>query len=837
MPQHIDDPMNGLGSASHLQAALGGQYIIERELGGGGMSRTYVARDTALDRRVVIKVLPPDLAATVSHDRFQREILVSASLQHPNIVGILTAGEVEGLPYFTMPFVDGESLRMRIQRNGALSVAQAVSVLRDVARALAYAHERGIVHRDIKPDNVLLTAGAAVVADFGVAKALSSARVRRHRSQDTNITTAGTSLGTPAYMAPEQAAGDPDADHRADLYAFGVMAYEMLLGEPPFAGRPPAQLLAAHISEQPRHVAAGRSDIPRALAELVMRCLEKDPARRTQSAAEVALALEDPAMVSGAFASSPTLPVAPPPQRAALRWGMGVLAAAGLVGIGIVLARPNGLFKPPPPPAAESVASVPADARSIAVLPLVSLSADSADAYLASGITDELTSALSRIASFRVASRTASKAAQERGASPADIGKELNVAYLLEGTVQRQGNRVRITTRLVNAADGFTAWSDVYDRQTTDLFAVQDYVARSVSEALTSELGAQPAAQPTTTAAESSSPGTKDPGAYDHYLRGRALFQRRDGASLQQALKEFQSATRLDSGFARAQAGIASVYAVLPLYGVADQRAAQEHGLAAANAALRIDSMLPEGLAARGALRTSAWSFDEAAGDLQRAVKLEPNNPLAQQWLGELRLMKGDAAGAVTALTRATSLDPASPIIGSVQAMARQATGATDSALVIAKRAADFDPALGGPRLIYGTLLLDAGKPREAVRVLEQLRASDPKGPVTLGALGAAYAAAGQRENAEELLRQLEASPAMPRAPSAIAKIHLALGDNEAALAWLKKAADAHDPAFTSEPFMLRFWDPVRGDPRFAEIVKQVGLGKVIVVKRAGRDP
>ncbi len=300
--------MSGAGSTSRLQAALGGQYVVERELGGGGMSHTYVAREVALDRRVVIKVLSPDLAATVSHDRFQREILVSASMQHPNIVGILTADEVDGLPYFTMPFVDGESLRMRIQRNGALSVAQTVSVMRDVARALAYAHERGIVHRDIKPDNVLLTAGTAVVADFGVAKALSSARVRRDGGDDANITTAGTALGTPAYMAPEQAAGDPDADHRADLYAFGVMSYELLVGKPPFAGRAPAQLLAAHLAEQPRHVAAERGDIPRALSDLVMRCLEKEPARRPQSAAQVAQALDDPAMVSGAFASAPALP-------------------------------------------------------------------------------------------------------------------------------------------------------------------------------------------------------------------------------------------------------------------------------------------------------------------------------------------------------------------------------------------------------------------------------------------------------------------------------------------------------------------------------------------------
>ena len=808
--------MNEIGSPNRLQAALGGQYVIERELGGGGMSRTYVARETALERRVVIKVLPPDLAATVSHDRFRREILVSARLQHPNIVGILTTGEVDSLPYFTMPFVDGESLRMRIQRHGPLSVAQTVSILRDVARALAFAHERGIVHRDIKPDNVLLTSGAAVVADFGVAKALSSARVRRHKDDDATITTAGTALGTPTYMAPEQAAGDPAADHRADLYAFGVMAYEMIAGDPPFSGRAPAQLLAAHISEAPTHLAATRTDVPRALAELVMRCLEKEPSRRPQSAAEVALALEDPAMVSGAFASAPTLS-ATRAIRAIRRpritqWVTRGLIAAGLVGGGILLARP--LFNSSEPNA-EQPPTATVDARSIAVLPLVNLSGDS-NAYLANGITDELTSALSRVTGFRVASRTAAQAAQAKGAGPQEIGGELNVAYLLEGTVQRQGNQLRITTRLVNVNDGFTTWSAVYDRQATDLFKVQDQVARAVVDALSAELGV----------ASAGLTGTSDPNAYDHYLRGRSLYQQRDPGTLQLALKEYQNAVKLDPSFARAHAGVASVYAVLPLYGVADPRTSAEQGLAAANTALRLDSTIAEGYAARGVLHMLQWRFDDANKDLERARRLEPNNPLALQWLGELRLVRGDAAGASEALTQAARLDPTAPIIASVNAMAQQSAGKTDSALLGAQRAVDLNPALYAPRLIYGTLLLDAGRAKEAVRELEKARSLQPGSPASLGAVGAAYAALGERGRAEEILIQLQGISTLPRAASAIAKVRLALGDRDSAIVWLSRAADAHDPAFTSEPLTFRFWDPLRSDPRFTAIVRRVGVGK-----------
>ena len=850
--------MNEIGSPSRLQAALGGQYAIERELGHGGMSRTFVARDVTLDRRVVIKVLPPDLAATVSHDRFRREILLSASLQHPNIVGILTAGEVDGLPYFTMPFVDGESLRMRLQRNGPLSVAQTVSILRDVARALAYAHSRQVVHRDIKPDNVLLTSGAAVVADFGVAKALSSARTSRHRGDDdATITTQGTTLGTPAYMAPEQAAGDPDTDHRADLYAFGVMAYEMLTGSPPFSGRTPAQLLAAHISEQPVHIAAERKDVPRALADLVMRCLEKEPDRRPQNASEVALALEDPAMVSGAFASAQTATVTGMRAARVRSWVWRSLAAVvviGVVAVGIAQMRSGARQEAPP-------AAV--DARSIAVLPLVNLSTDSSDAYLASGITDELASALSRVGKFRVASRTAAQAAQTKGASPQDIGKDLNVAYLLEGTVQRQGERVRVTTRLVSTADGFTTWSEVYDRQSADLFKMQDQVARAVVDALTTELGAAggaagaggapgsatagaaggaaggravnaaPSTAPASAPAGStpSSVGTSDPVAYDHYLHGRDLLQRRDPVSVQQALNEFQVATQRDSGFARAQAGLASAYAQLPASG--DAVAAANRGLAAANVALKLDPSLAEGLTARGMLRATLGKFDEAQGDLQHAVSVDPNNALALRSLGDLRLVTGDVKGAVQVLTRAVLLDPGAPATNASVAMAYAASGALDTALSYAQRAVDADPSQARPHVVYGTLLLDAGRARDAIRELERAAAIDSSSAGTLGTLGAAYARAGDRTHAARVLAAIERKPTAPRAPSAIAKIRLALGDTALALTWLERAADAHDPALTTEPLTLGFWDPVRRDPRFAAVVRRVGLGTAILIQRS----
>ena len=308
-----------------VQTSLGDAYTIERELGGGGMSRTYVAMERSLARRVVVKVLSPELAAGVSVERFKREILLAAQMQHPHVVPVLSSGDASGLPWFTMPYVEGESLRTRLGR-GPLATTEAVSVLRDVARALAFAHARGVVHRDIKPDNVLLSEGSATVTDFGIAKAISAARTG---GGGETLTMAGTSIGTPAYMAPEQAAGDPNIDHRSDIYAFGCMAYEVLTGRPPFTGQSPAKLLGAHLGEKPRDVRELRTDTPESLAALVMQTLEKDPAARPQTAADLVRVL-DTVTSSSATAAAPSILAGRIPVGKALAFWM---VGAALVGL------------------------------------------------------------------------------------------------------------------------------------------------------------------------------------------------------------------------------------------------------------------------------------------------------------------------------------------------------------------------------------------------------------------------------------------------------------------------------------------------------------------------
>ena len=326
---------------AQLESSLGNAYTLERELGGGGMSRVFLAEERALGRKVVVKILPPDLSAGVSVERFHREIQLAAKLQQAQIVPVLSAGEVDGVPYYTMPFVEGESLRARLAREGALPIADVVSVLRDVTRALAYAHSRGVVHRDIKPDNVLLSGGTAVVTDFGIAKAISVARA----STDTSLTMLGTSVGTPAYISPEQAAGDPNVDHRADLYSLGCMAYELLAGQPPFAGRTPQRTFAAHLAETPESVEHLRPDVPPALAELVMRCLEKDPGARPQSATDIGTALD--AATSGSSASLTAAHLAHPGSlRRAIAMYLAAFIVVALVAKAavIALAVPDWVF-------------------------------------------------------------------------------------------------------------------------------------------------------------------------------------------------------------------------------------------------------------------------------------------------------------------------------------------------------------------------------------------------------------------------------------------------------------------------------------------------------------
>ena len=448
--------------ADIVAAALGADFDIEREL-GGGMARVFVARDNRLGRRVVVKVVSREALAFDGIVRFQREIEFAIGLQHPHIVPILSAGHVDGTPYLVMPYVDGASVRSLLA-HGPLRLVDAVRILRGVSQALAFAHARGVVHRDIKPDNILLAGGTPVVADFGIAKAISGSR-GPSSLPDRGLTSPGMSLGTPTYMAPEQIAGE-DADHRADLYSLGVLGYEMLAGEPPFLGSP-QQLFAAHLTEAPVPLWERRPDTPRALAELVMECLNKQPENRPQDAGAIAEALDRPEMLSGGFITRPVpeLPRRRLPRAALVLLLLGVLVTAGLVGRYALM---------PGRAADETSAAAP---RLVAVLPLVSIGPDSARDYVAERLADQLTSALTGIPGLNVTSRTASTALQSRIARGDSLPPSM--AAYIEGAVIDDEGTLRVALRAVEPADGHAIWAASREAPADSLDAL---LARVVTE-------------------------------------------------------------------------------------------------------------------------------------------------------------------------------------------------------------------------------------------------------------------------------------------------------------------------------------------------------------------
>jgi serine/threonine-protein kinase len=458
--------------SERLLAALGGSYTIERELLGGGMARVFVADDLDLGRKVVIKILPPELVASVSTERFRREILTIARLQHPHIVPVLKAGDLDGLPYFVMPYVDGESLDIRLRRTRTLGVREAMGILKDVSRALAFAHERGVVHRDIKPGNVLLAAGSATVTDFGVAKALSTAR--RPGETNAGLTQTGMSLGTMLYMAPEQAAGDPEIDGRADIYSLGITAYEMLAGAAPFANLSPREMLTARLTLPPPPLSTLRNDVPAGLDRLIARCLAIDPADRPQSAAALVEALEDPDVISGAFVATQRLALGSRRARAIV---VGALALVGAVAVSA------GIYtRTHPNTAAAMTASGPNDPKAdvglIAVLPFVHLGADSSNAYMATGVTNAVAGKLMRARGLRVLAPGRARSVKRMGDTAAS--GMISAALVLEGTVERAGNRLRVTARLTSTDDDVMLWADVFDRDVKDIFAVEDEIADAI---------------------------------------------------------------------------------------------------------------------------------------------------------------------------------------------------------------------------------------------------------------------------------------------------------------------------------------------------------------------
>ena len=794
------------GPTSPLESALSGRYHIGRELGGGGMSRVFLATETALGREVVIKVIKSDLAEGLSAERFAREVKLAARLQQANIVPVLSAGDADGVPWYAMPYVRGESLRARLARGDAVPLPQAVSILRDVARALEYAHGEQVVHRDIKPENILLSGSTAVVTDFGIAKALATSRTQDGVGASGTLTSVGSSIGTPAYMAPEQVAGDPPADHRADLYAWGVVAWELLAGRHPFASATSAQaLMAAHLAQPAPDLATVRQGIPPALVNLVRRCLEKDPSRRPSSATELLAPLDEvttPIPITVASTAKPRP-----------KWRLAT-AVVAVIAVALVAAWRLGV-RP-------TTATPERSLRSIAVLPFESLGGDTANVYFAEGMADELTTALASVDGLSVAATSSAFTYRGKTVDPREAGRALNVSAVLQGRVRRAGSVLRVSAQLTNAADGIVIWSRSYDREAKDVFAVQDELVREIVGALRITLGGG--------AGTTAMRGTRDLAAYDLYLRGLYFLNQR-GPGVARSIPYFRQAIARDSTFARAWAQLGTAYGFLPIFDLVAPDTTFREARVAIDRALQIDSLSAEAHAASGLVLALNNQWEPALAEYQRAIELDPSYAVVYRLSLSTLAMLGRESDAMAARRNLMERDPLSAVSSSVISMVELSFGHRDEALASARRAAELDSMGAMSRAQLAAAELAAGYPDSARAHAARAALIPSNGPWIGWVLGAT----GDRTSVASLVREVEAQGRR----NAVARVTVAataLGarDTTAALDALERSArDGEALGFTA-PFGLPMYDPIRGSARFAAIVRAFGADPTPFVRPSG---
>jgi len=577
------------------------------------MATVYLAEDLKHQRKVAVKVLRADLAASLGPERFLREVTIAANLQHPHVLPLYDSGQADGFLYYVMPYVEGTSLRQKLIREGELPIPDAVRILRDVADAMAYAHQHGVVHRDIKPENVMLSGRHALVTDFGVAKAVSEATGRQ------TLTTAGVALGTPAYMAPEQAAADPHTDHRADIYAFGVVAYELLTGRPPFTGASPQAILAAHVTTAADPVTKFRASIPPALAALVMRCLEKKPADRWQSAEELIPQLEAVLTPSGGMTPTFTQPIsavaAPtvvPRRRGPLFLAGAAVMLAGAIGAALYFSKG----------AANSM-----EGGTVVVLPLTSRSDESSDALLGEGIADAVGARLSRVPSLQVLSATAVRAMQTKVQDPLDAARALKAQWVVAGTLRRGEGGVTAAVEVIRASSGVQRWSGSFHPTVATLVSLDAEIAESVAVVLA---GTHGSARQTSEVRV----GTTDPEAYRLFLLGKASIARRTESSANQAVRYFGLAVARDSAFSPAWASIGTArviqYSWESWKADVPRDSLPRVARLAIDRALHFDSLSVAAWMADGMLASWTGDFSRAKHSLDIAVRLDSLN--ADSW-------------------------------------------------------------------------------------------------------------------------------------------------------------------------------------------------------------
>ena len=711
-----------------LRDALSQSYSIDRELGKGGMATVYLAQDAKHDRLVALKVLHPDLAASLGPDRFLREIKLAAKLNHPHILGLHDSGEADGFLYYVMPYIEGESLRERLDRIQQFSVDETIHHGRAIASALDYAHRHGIVHRDIKPENVMLYEGEAMVMDFGIAKALSQAGPE-------TLTQTGMMIGTPAYVSPEQAAGESNLDGKSDQYSLACVVYEMLSGERPFAAATPQAVMAKRFSETPKPLRSIRSSIPESVERAVTKAMSVDGSARYATAAQFGAALASSSLTT-------------PTDTASLP---------------------------------QTVVSA---AKSVAVLPFTNMSNDAENEYFTDGMAEEIINALNKVQSLRVAARTSSFAFKGKNEDVGEIGKKLKVSTVLEGSVRKMGNRLRITAQLVNVADGYHLWSDRYDREMEDVFAIQDDISQAIVKALKVILTEGEKKQIEKARVENVA-------AYDYYLRGRQYYfiHRK---SLEYARQMFNRAVETDPEYARAYAGVADTCSLLYMYYDAREFNLKQADFASAKE-LELEPDLAEAHVARGLAVSLSKRFAEAEAEFETAMKLDPKLFEAAYWYGRALGAEGRHQEAVKMYERAQVLRPEDYQAPSFLAQAYRSLG-----MIEESNTAD----------------------RRAIKLMLERLELNPTDARAANLLAATYATMGETAKAIDYAeRSMVIDPDDAMLLYNICCTYTLLGRNDEAIAALERAVDkgfGHREWIDHDPDL----DPLRDNPRFQSIMR-----------------
>jgi len=732
-----------------LREALADRYAIDDEIGRGGMATVYGANDLRHGRRVAIKVLRPELVATFGPERFLREIGIAARLTHPHIVPLLDSGTADGTLYYVAQYVTGGSLRNRLKSEGPLPVTDALRIAEEVGAGLDFAHRSGIVHRDVKPENILFADGHAVLTDFGIARTTA---VRTDFQTDEGLV-----VGTPEYMSPEQAAGETHLTSASDIYSLACVVYEMLTGHPPFEGGPAHAIIARHLAEVPRSARVLRPEVPEGVVRALARALAKDPLERFAGVGPFITALEDyPARTVGAHT------------------------------------------------------------RSIAVLPFVNASPDPENEYLSDGITDELIDALSKVRGLRVASRTSVFGLKGKVQDVRAVGALLGASAVIEGTVRRSGDRLRISARLSSTDDATLLWSQRFDRTLEDVFALQDEIAHTIVDALRA-----------TTFADLSEPlpprYAGNATAYGLYLKGRFEWNKRTKEGVAAGIRYFEQAVAEDPRYAPAYTGLADSYALHVDYRSVPVKEGFESAKAYARKAIEIDETLADAHASLAwSLFIYDWDWKAAEREFRRAIELAPGYATARQWFAFLLVARGQIEEALVEAHMSQELDPASVSIrrglGGVYAYARR----YEQARYHTERAIAMNPLAEESYRLLGMALFRMGKVDEAERVLRESAALPGAGPYADATLGYVLAQRGKVDEAQAVCARLEAAAnAGYVSPVAFGTLSLGLGQWDAALDWIQRSIDERRGWFVYARVNPIF-DPVREHPRFKVMLAEL---------------